>query len=101
MNKEQLEATLGLVRTVTVKRWRGTEQVTRDEFVNEWAEHMLELIYLANDIDTRYRVRGIQASVKQLAGEKFDRLWNDEQANKQEIEFMVPAVAPAHCSDAE
>ncbi len=102
MEKALLEATLGLVRTVTVQRWRGTAEVTRDEFVNEWAEQVEELVSLAHDMDTLARVRDIQASVKELAGEEFDRLWNDERANEREIEFMVPALTPpAHWADAE
>lgn len=86
MTREQLEATLGIERTIKVQNWSGEKRVTRDEYVSEWEDQASELIYLAWSAEDRDIVRGIQATVKRLAGQKFDRLWDWEREDDRKEE---------------
>lgn len=65
------------MNTITVNTYFGDRQMSREEFVKEWEDHMRQLHRLS--WRHMHEFQQMQARVAELAGEEFDRKYKAEQ----------------------
>lgn len=60
--------------TKTVEGFFGPKQMTKAEFVKQWADHFAQVAYLTNSHAEALEVMAMQERIKAMAAAKWDNL---------------------------
>lgn len=61
-------------QTKTVDGHFGPKRVTREQFIQRWADHFAECVHLTDTTAEFDEFVGMKQRIKELAGAKWDRL---------------------------
>ena len=62
-------------KTIAVSSFFGKQQITREEFIYPWVEHVHELRNMVCDPEWEEEVDEMEIKVRRQAGKEFDRTW--------------------------
>jgi hypothetical protein len=62
------------VNTKTVAGYLGPKQVTREQFVKQWADHFSEFYHLPETSEEFSSMQAMKTQIAEMAGRKWDAL---------------------------